>query len=79
MVRDIQSRRVSFLLDNLAGGGAEKVMLNLAGGFASLGHPVDVLVCKLEGALCDKMPENVNVVQLKASSRPRLVDPDGLV
>jgi glycosyltransferase involved in cell wall biosynthesis len=71
MVQESQSRRVSFLLDNLAGGGAEKVILNLASGFARLGHPVDVLVCKMEGPLCDKIPENVNLVQLKASSSLR--------
>jgi glycosyltransferase involved in cell wall biosynthesis len=84
MVQESRSGRVSFLLDNLAGGGAEKVILNLASGFARLGHPVDVLVCKMEGALRNKIPENVNVVQLKASSSLRgilyvlLVDPASL-
>lgn len=68
MVQETRSRRVAFLLDNLAGGGAEKVILNLAGGFAGLGHPVDVLVGKMEGALCDRIPGNVKVVPLKASS-----------
>jgi hypothetical protein len=32
--------RIAFLLDNLSGGGAEKVVLNLAAGLARLGHPV---------------------------------------
>lgn len=68
MNQAVQPARISFLLDNLAGGGAERVMLNLATGFARLGHPVDVLVCKMEGSLCDKIPKDVNVVQLKASS-----------
>ena len=68
MDQNTRSRRVAFLLDNLAGGGAEKVMLNLAHGMAGLGHPVDLLVCKMEGALRDKIPENVNLVHLKAST-----------
>jgi len=60
--------RISFLLDNLTGGGAEKVILNLASGFMKLGHPVDILVCKMEGVLCNSIPAGVNLVPLKASS-----------
>ena len=58
MDQNTRSKRVAFLLDNLAGGGAEKVMLNLAYGIARLGHPVDLLVCKMEGALRDKIPNS---------------------
>ena len=54
------------MLDNLSGGGAEKVMLNLADGFAKLGYRVDILVCKMKGVLHNSIPAGVNLVPLKA-------------
>jgi glycosyltransferase involved in cell wall biosynthesis len=68
MNQKVRPARISFLLDNLTGGGAEKVILNLASGFTKLGHPVDILVCKMEGVLCNSIPAGVNLVPLKASS-----------
>jgi len=68
MNQKVRPARISFLLDNLTGGGAEKVILNLAGGFTKLGHPVDILVCKMEGVLCNSIPAGVNLVPLKSSS-----------
>jgi glycosyltransferase involved in cell wall biosynthesis len=66
-----QPVRIAFLLDNLSGGGAERVILNLASGFASAGFVVDLLVCKMKGELKDRIPSNVNLVQLGASSSLR--------
>lgn len=66
-----QPARISFLLDNLAGGGAEKVILNLAHGFATLGHQVDLLVCKVEGVLSNSIPAGVNLVPLESVSPVR--------
>jgi len=60
-----QPFRIAFLLDNLSGGGAEKVVLNLAAGFARLGHRVDLLVCKVEGVLRNSIPVGVNLVPLR--------------
>lgn len=60
--------RIAFLLDNLSGGGAEKVILNLAAGFAGRGHHVDLLVCKVEGVLRNHIPAGVNLVPLKRVS-----------
>ena len=68
MNQRVRPARISFLLDNLTGGGAEKVILNLASGFMRLGHPVDILVCKMEGVLCNSIPAGVNLVPLEASS-----------
>ena len=68
MNQRVRPARISFLLDNLTGGGAEKVILNLASGFTKLGHPVDILVCKMEGVLCNRIPAGVNLVPLEASS-----------
>lgn len=68
MNQRVRPARICFLLDNLTGGGAEKVILNLASGFTKLGHPVDILVCKMEGVLCNSIPAGVNLVPLKSSS-----------
>jgi glycosyltransferase involved in cell wall biosynthesis len=69
--RKIQPARISFLLDNLTGGGAEKVILNLARGFARRGHQVDLLVCKVEGVLSNSIPAGVNLVPLESTSPVR--------
>jgi len=59
--------RIAFLLDSLSGGGAEKVMLTLAEGFANRGYIVDLLVCKMKGALLEIIPSNVTVIPLAPS------------
>jgi glycosyltransferase involved in cell wall biosynthesis len=71
MTESEQPARIAFLLDNLSGGGAEKVVLNLAAGFARRGHPVDLLVCKVEGVLRNHIPAGVKLVPLKAVSPVR--------
>ena len=83
MTTSEQPARIAFLLDNLSGGGAEKVMLNLAAGFAKLGYPVDLLVCKVEGVLRNHIPAGVKLVPLKPVSTVRgsaaalVADPSG--
>jgi len=62
-------QRVAFLLDNLNGGGAERVVLGTAAGFAALGYDVDLLVFELRGELCDSVPDEVNLVVLPAVSK----------
>ena len=75
--------RIAFLLDNLSGGGAEKVILNLAAGFSRLGYQVDLLVCKAEGVLRNYIPAGVNLIPLQPVSSARgtaaalLADPAG--
>ena len=66
-----QHARIAFLLDNLSGGGAEKVILNLAAAFARRGHPVDLLVCKVEGVLRNYIPAGVNLIPLRPVSSAR--------
>jgi glycosyltransferase involved in cell wall biosynthesis len=70
-VQETQPVRIAFLLDNLSGGGAERVILNLASGFAAAGYVVDLLVCKMKGELSDRIPANVNLVELGAARRWR--------
>jgi glycosyltransferase involved in cell wall biosynthesis len=61
---------IAFFLVDLGGGGAEKVMLSLAGGFAERGLKVDLVLVKLEGDYLALIPPNVRVVNL---SSPRLI------
>ncbi len=58
-----------FLMD-LRGGGAERVMLNLATGFASQGMSVDLVLVEPSGEYVDQVPQNLNIVKLNA---PRLI------
>ena len=59
--------RLALFLPSLAGGGAEKRMLNLATEFANKGYPVDMLLSRSEGAHLTSVPPNVRVVDLHAS------------
>lgn len=61
-------KRIAFLLDNLRGGGAERVVLTLAAGFRAREYEVDLLVCEMRGELCAQLPAGVNVVELDAAS-----------
>lgn len=63
--------RIALLLDSLAGGGAERVMLNLAGAFAAMGHHVDLLVSDPGGALSGSVPANVHRLILEPTSKIR--------
>jgi glycosyltransferase involved in cell wall biosynthesis len=54
-----------FLMD-LDGGGAERVMLNLARGFADRGLEVDLLLVKAEGPYMKQLPDRVRLVTLSS-------------
>ena len=62
-------QRVAFLLDNLNGGGAERVVLAMASGFSALGYEVDLLVCELKGELCGSVPPEVNLVVMEPAGK----------
>lgn len=59
-------RRIALFMPGFAGGGAERVMLILAEGFAGRGFLVDMVVTKARGPLLNDVPENVQVVDLGA-------------
>jgi glycosyltransferase involved in cell wall biosynthesis len=59
--------RLAFFLPALEGGGAERVMLNLAVGFAEKGFVVDMVLPRAEGAMLQLVPPTVNIVDLNAS------------
>jgi glycosyltransferase involved in cell wall biosynthesis len=63
-------KRLALFMPSFRGGGAERVMLNLAGGFAAGGLAVDVLVAQREGPLADQLDRRARVVHLEA---PRIL------
>lgn len=70
-------KHVALYLPSLRGGGAERVMVTLANGFAVRGLAVDLVLAKAEGPFLGDVAANVRVVDLGArrvaSSLPRLV------
>lgn len=66
MVKLTSKRRLAFFLPGLYGGGAERTMLNLAGGFAERRVPVDLVVGVVDGCLRQHIPHNVRYVPLHA-------------
>ena len=72
-----KDRRLAIFLPSLRGGGAERVMMNLANGFAGKGLSVDLVLVKAEGAYLKGVPDSLRVVDLDAGrvarSLPALV------
>lgn len=61
---------IAFFLPSVRGGGAQRVMVNLAQGIIERGLPVDVVLATAEGVFLDHLPPAVRVVDLRA---PRLL------
>jgi glycosyltransferase involved in cell wall biosynthesis len=61
---------IALFMPNLAGGGAERVMLTLGMAFASRGYSVDLIVLQAEGELLEELPDELKLISLDAS-RPR--------
>jgi glycosyltransferase involved in cell wall biosynthesis len=59
-------RPIAFFLPNLAGGGAERVIVNLAQALAERGRTVDLVVAAAEGPLLRQLPSGVRLVELHA-------------
>jgi len=59
---------IALLLPSLAGGGAERMTLNLARGLFEQGQPVDLLIAQFEGAYRDSVPKGVRLVDLGRKS-----------
>ncbi len=73
----VPQHRITLLLANLHGGGAEKVMLKLATGFLGKGIAVDLVLVKGQGELLKEIPPNVTLVDLNSpgvlASLPKLI------
>ena len=59
--------RLALFMPSLVGGGAERIMLNLAAGFVARGHGVDLVVAKACGEYRDSVPSRVRLIDLGAS------------
>ena len=53
---------LALFLPDLAAGGAERVMLTLAGEFPAAGRPVDLVVANTGGALRTRIPSGVRLI-----------------
>ena len=69
--------RIALYLPSLRGGGAERVMVTLANGFAQRGYTVDLVLASAEGPYLEDVAANVRLVDLDtrrvSRSLPRLV------
>jgi glycosyltransferase involved in cell wall biosynthesis len=62
----LTDKPVGVFLPALAGGGAERAMLHLAGGLADRGIKTDLVLAEAEGDYLDQIPSNVRVVDLQS-------------
>ena len=71
-------RPVTFFLPSMAGGGAERSVLNLATGFAARGFDTHLVLATAQGPYLPLVPDAIRVVDLKAPrilrSLPSLID-----
>ncbi len=70
--------KITLFLPSLIGGGAEKIMVNLARGFSERGHKVDLALVNAVGPFIKDIPDTVRLVDCGAkriiSSLPKLVN-----
>jgi glycosyltransferase involved in cell wall biosynthesis len=62
------SKRITFLLPNLNGGGAERVFIVLANQFTKRGFLVDLLLLQKTGVLLSEVSSAVNIVDMDVSN-----------
>ncbi len=60
--------KLAIFLSDLRGGGAERVMLNIAYGFVEQGYFVDVVLARKEGSYLSQVDSQINLVDLNAKS-----------
>jgi glycosyltransferase involved in cell wall biosynthesis len=60
-------KRVGVFLPTLTGGGAERVMLNLAIAMTRMGLRVDLVLAKAEGPYLKQVPDNLNLINFEAT------------
>jgi glycosyltransferase involved in cell wall biosynthesis len=64
-------RKIAFFLPGLYGGGAERIILNLAREFCANGYPVDLVLAEEQGPLLSIIPAGVNLVSLSRNPSAR--------
>jgi glycosyltransferase involved in cell wall biosynthesis len=65
-VNSAKNAHLALFVPSLRGGGAERVMLSLAEGFANRGFSVDLVLAKAEGSYLKDVSNKVRVVDLNA-------------
>ncbi len=60
-------KRVAFYMPSLAGGGAQRVFLHLARGFAERGYEVHLVLARAQGPYLPQVPSCVRMIDLGAS------------
>jgi glycosyltransferase involved in cell wall biosynthesis len=66
---------IAFFLPSLRGGGAERVIVNLAEGITERGFPVDLVLSAATGTFLDQLPPAVRLVDLRAGRTLRSFGP----
>lgn len=66
------NQKISIISPSLNGGGAEKVAVNLANYYSSIGHEVDLVLFKKKGVYLNLVHSDVNIIDLN-TSRSRYV------
>ena len=64
------SESISIFLPSLAGGGAERMMVNLSNEFSSRGHHVDLVLITADGPYLCEVSDDVRVIDLNAPELP---------
>lgn len=67
--------KIAILMPNLAGGGAERVAVNLANSFTQRGYAVDMVLMSVAGDFLSDLHPDVNVVDLKVVRMRRVLFP----
>ena len=71
------NQKISFFLENLSGGGEEKIMVHMANAIAEIGHQVDLILTNAEGPLKNQISASVNLIDFNLSNHylsfPKLV------
>jgi glycosyltransferase involved in cell wall biosynthesis len=70
-----EAKAIAIYLPSLRGGGAERVMINLAQGLTERGHSVDLVLAAAEGAYLEQVPPGVRLVDLAAGQTLRSLVP----
>lgn len=69
------SKRLAFFVGTMEGGGAERVMLNLANHFADDGYQVDLVLAQRIGPLLQDVSEKVTIIDLKVNRAWNYIGP----
>lgn len=62
---------IAIFIRGLAGGGAERVLVNLSAAFAKRGHEVDLLIAEAGGPLEDEVSSGVRLIDLETGPKAK--------